>query len=152
MRTTDAITVERLRNISAFRGCSDKELRRIDSLTHFVELPKGSVLCMQGAVGRQTFVVASGVADVLIDGIVVATVGPGSFVGEMSVLDCERRTATVVAQTAMTVIVMGPRELEQLFFDFPQVARTMLATVSGRLRLANRGRALPQPRLATSEQ
>jgi len=92
----------------------------------------------RGTLGGQTFVIVSGQAAVTIDGVPIATLGPGSFFGEMSVLDRCRRAATVTALTPMTLLVLTSQELELLLADVPQVARQMLATMGSRLRHADR--------------
>jgi len=128
---------EQLRGVSLFAGCTDKELARIDRLGTATNVGAGTVLCREGAVGRQTFVILEGEAAVTIDGVDVAHLGPGSFFGEMSVIDGTQRVATVTAATDMTVLALTPQELRELM-DMPRVVRRMLATVSGRLRLADR--------------
>jgi CRP-like cAMP-binding protein len=135
--------LDRLRALRLFAGCSDKDLARVDRLTCAKDVDAGTVLCRQGAVGRQTFVIVSGQAEVAIDGAVIATLGPSSFFGELSVLDGDPRVATVTAITPMTLLVLSPRELQQLLADLPSVARRVLVTVGGRLRLANRARLAP---------
>ena len=129
--------IERLGSVSLFAGCTTKELERIAGLGCPSEVPAGSLLCRQGAVGRQTFVILEGEAAVTIDGGVVAHLGPGTFFGEMSVIDGTQRVATVTAATDMTVLTLSVQELRELM-DIPRVVRRMLATVSGRLRLADR--------------
>ena len=129
--------IDQLRGISLFSGCTDKELQHIDRLGCPNEVEAGTVLCRQGSVGRQTFVILDGEATVAIDGAEVAHLGPGSFFGEMSVLDGTPRVGTVIAKTPMRLLVFTPQELAQLL-DNARVGRRMLATVSGRLRLADR--------------
>jgi CRP/FNR family transcriptional regulator, cyclic AMP receptor protein len=127
-----------LRDLRLFHGCTEKQLSRVDSLVCPQDVPGGAVLCRQGTFGRQTFVIVSGQAEVAIDGVPIATLGPGSFFGEMSVLDRCRRVATVTALTPMTLLVLSSQELELLLADVPKVARHMLATMGSRLRLADR--------------
>lgn len=130
--------IERLLAVRLFSGCTDKDLGRIDRLTTAQDVPAGTVLCRQGTFGRETFVVVAGQAEVSIDGVVIATLGPSSFFGELSVLDGDPRVATVTALTPMSLLVMTRRELEQMLADVPAVARRMLVAVGGRLRLADR--------------
>lgn len=138
---TSRSTIDQLKSISLFSGCSDKELERIDRLTYPKEMAAGTVLCREGCVGRQTFVVVSGQAQVCVSGVEVAVLGPGSFVGEMSVLDGNFRVATVTALTPMTVLVLSAQELHGLVLEVPPVGRRMLAAMAGRLRPADRALA-----------
>ena len=138
MNRRTAACIAELRAVGLFRGCSDKELERIDSLGCRNEVDAGTVLCRQGRIGTQTFVVLRGEATVTIDGAEVARIVQGDFFGEMSVLDGGPRVGTVTASTPMTVLVLTPQELGSLL-ENAQVARRMLTTVSGRLRAADRG-------------
>ena len=130
--------LDELEAMPLFRGCTPKELERIDGLTCTSEVPAGTMLCRQGQFGREAFIVISGQARVAIDGAEIAALGPGSFFGEMSVLDGNRRAATVEALTPMRVLVLSTQDLNFLLDDVPGVARRMLAALSGRLRLADR--------------
>ncbi len=134
-----------LRQLTPFRACTDKELDRVDQLTTTVEVEVGAVLCRQGQVGHESFFVVDGEADVAIDGHVIAALAPGSFFGEMSVLEGTPRVASVVARTPMTLLVCGPHELESLIAEIPQVGRRMLSIMSTRLRLADRALAGAPP-------
>jgi CRP/FNR family cyclic AMP-dependent transcriptional regulator len=129
--------IDQLRRVSLFAGCTGKELERIDRLGCPNEVEAGTVLCRQGSVGRQIFVILDGEATVTIDGADVAHLGSGSFFGEMSVLDGTPRVGTVTAKTRMALLVFTPQELAELLNN-ARVVRRMLATVSGRLRLADR--------------
>ena len=60
---------------------------------------RGSGRVTQGEIGDRYYVIESGEADVLGDGRVVATLGPGEGFGEIALLRSTRRTATVVART-----------------------------------------------------
>ncbi len=59
----------------------------------------GSTLVQEGDFGYGMFAITSGMADVIIDGAVVRTLGPGDMFGEIAVLSGGRRTATVIAAT-----------------------------------------------------
>ena len=58
--------------------------------------------------------------------------GPGSFFGEMALLDQGPRSATVTAETDMRLLVLGSREFSALINEVPQVAvRIMRGWPSG---------------------
>ena len=66
-----------------------------------VDVPAGQVVFHQGDVGDLYFVIESGEADVIGDGQVVATLGPGVGFGEIALLRRSRRTATVRATSEL---------------------------------------------------
>ena len=66
-----------------------------------VEVPAGDVVFSQGDVGDRYFVIESGDAEVIGDGLVVATLGPGVGFGEIALLRRVHRTATVRATSEL---------------------------------------------------
>ncbi|HPW56853.1 MAG: Crp/Fnr family transcriptional regulator [Thermoanaerobaculaceae bacterium] len=69
--------------------------------------------------------------------IILATLGPGQFVGEMALLDNEPRSASVVTQLPTTAYRIRRAEFERLLEAYPAIARKLLRELSLRLRRAN---------------
>jgi CRP-like cAMP-binding protein len=130
-----------LSDVALFRTCSAAELRRIAALTTAVERPAGVILCTEGSVGREAFVIREGEATVEIDGRTVATLGPGDIVGELALLDRGPRTATVRATTAIEVLVLSKAEFATLVTDAPGATQRLLESLSRRLRAADKAAA-----------
>lgn len=66
-----------------------------------VTVPAGQAVITEGEIGDRYYVIESGKADVVGDGRVVATLGPGEGFGEIALLRRTRRTATVLAKSAL---------------------------------------------------
>lgn len=128
--------LELLGNVRLFSTCNKRELARIASLVDEIEAPKGKVIIRQGDPGRECFVVAEGKAKATIRGKGSAVLGPGSFFGEMSLLDQGPRSATVIAETDMRLLVLGSREFSSLVNEVPSVAVRMMRGLAERLRNA----------------
>ena len=135
------VPVESLRALDIFAGCDDKLLRRLSRLGTEVHAKAKQVLAREGEVGREFYVIVDGSAAVLHDGKEIAELHPGAFFGEMALVDGRPRSATVVAESPMTLFVFDPREFFNLIDGFPPVSRKILATMAGRLRAAQD----PQP-------
>jgi CRP-like cAMP-binding protein len=131
--------VESLHEVGLFADCSTKELRSVARLCTKLDLDKGFVLTTQGAPGRECFVISTGDAEVTIGNRVVARVGPGDCVGEMSLLDRGLRTATVTALTPMTVYTLSAAEFRSLL-GTNAVTTKIMTTLARRLRDAEGGR------------
>lgn len=99
-----------------------------------VDLAAGRVLCEQGQLGREAFVIVSGTAEVRRNNRKVATLGPGDCVGELALLDHGPRTATVTAATDMQALVIGAREFAALIDRVPPIAHKLLKALAGRVR------------------
>ena len=63
--------------------------------------------------------------------------GPGSYFGELAILDGAPRSATVVAATDVKVAVLGIRMFRTLLREFPDLAEQLLVGLAGELRSAN---------------
>jgi CRP/FNR family cyclic AMP-dependent transcriptional regulator len=126
--------VRLLADVALFRLCTRSELARIASLAEEIEAPAGKVLTQEGESGWEFFVVAEGRATARRGSRRMATIGPGSFFGEMSLLDEGPRSATVTADTDMHLLVLSSRSFSQLIEEVPAVARRILRGMAERLR------------------
>lgn len=126
--------LDHLSSVPLFSGCTTKELRDIAKATVELTLDEGKEFVTQGDVGREAFIIVEGSADVSRGGQKIATLGPGDCVGELALLDHGPRTATVVANAPMTVLVLGPREFSGLLDEVPTLNHKILAALASRVR------------------
>jgi CRP/FNR family cyclic AMP-dependent transcriptional regulator len=123
---------DELGSLALFEECTRKELRRIARLATSVEVPSGRVLCVEGAVGSEFFVIVRGCAHVDRASRTIATLVPGQTFGELALLcrtSVPYRTATVRAAEPMTVLVFTRAEFNSLIDTVPSVARRLLERV-----------------------
>ncbi|MCI0346732.1 MAG: cyclic nucleotide-binding domain-containing protein, partial [Chloroflexi bacterium] len=122
---SDPAKVALLGHIDLFDGCTHADLRRIAELCEEHEVEQGTLLTKEGEERNDVFVVIEGVARVERGGHVVSRIGEGGFFGELAVLDPGPRTATVVAESPMFVLVLRAEHLEEVVRQNPAVAMTM---------------------------
>lgn len=113
--------VDLIRNTPLFEHCSKKDLVQIAQIADELDLPAGKVLISEGDRGREFFVIVSGEVEVRRKGRKVATLGPGSFVGEMALLSRSPRSATVTALTPVDVLVVTDRAFVALLDRLPDI-------------------------------
>jgi CRP/FNR family transcriptional regulator, cyclic AMP receptor protein len=126
-----------LKSIWLFSACTNSELRRIRSSLDEVQVPKGKVLVEEGRIGLEFFLIVEGRAVVTRNGRKVATLGPGGYFGELALLDRRPRSASVVSETDMDVLVLSQRQFNGLLESVPTISRKMLAAMANRLREAD---------------
>jgi CRP-like cAMP-binding protein len=80
----------------------------------------------------------TGTAAVRRKGRKVATLGPGSYFGELALLDRQPRSASVVAETDMVLLVLEQRHFLGLLDTVPTLARKLLGAMAARLREADK--------------
>lgn len=130
----DANTIDWLAAIPLFEGMSAPELNQLRRLGTRVEVDTGEILVDQGDPGTYCFAIAEGTAGVFVSGEHVATVGPGSTIGEMALVDHRPRTATVVANDPMVLLRFDTRSFKALLEDMPKAAERIHGILGSRLR------------------
>jgi CRP/FNR family cyclic AMP-dependent transcriptional regulator len=126
-----------LGDIWLFSACSAGQLRTIRRQVEEVTVPAGKALVEEGTVGREFFFIVEGTATVKVGGRKVATLGPGNYFGELSLLDHKPRSATVVSDTDMVLLVLDQRRFNGLLDELPTLAHKLLAAMAQRIREAD---------------
>jgi CRP/FNR family transcriptional regulator, cyclic AMP receptor protein len=126
-----------LKEIDLFSSCTKQELARISSLCSTMSAERGEMLTRQGGYGNEFFVVIEGAATVFRNALKIATLGRGSFFGEMALLDGKERTATVVADTDVQLLVLSRTEFRSLARVAPATLEKIMVGLSVRLRQAD---------------
>lgn len=126
--------VAKLKGVSFFDGFTDDELQRVAELADDVEAEAGAVLVDQGRVGLECYVILEGSAGVYYGDEHIATVGPGSMVGEMALVEHRPRNATVVAETPMKLLAFDTKHFKQLLEEMPKAHDRVMETLAARLR------------------
>lgn len=110
-----------LRRLPLFADCSPAEIREIAAVADEIWLPAGRKLTAEGARGQEFVVLVTGTADVHKRGEKVAELGSGDFVGEIALLTGRPRSATVVATSAVVVLVIARHRFLTLVDRLPSV-------------------------------
>jgi CRP/FNR family transcriptional regulator, cyclic AMP receptor protein len=129
--------LDHLAEVPLFSALSKKDLQLVAKNAEDVKVDAGKVLAAEGSAGSEFFVIVDGKARVTRRGEKVAELGPGSFFGELALLDRAPRNATVVAETPMELLVLGQREFAALIDEVPGFAHKVLAGLARRLREAD---------------
>ena len=141
MKPRDEI-VEHLADVPLFRACSKSDLRIIARHTTAVEAPADTVLVEEGEPADTFFVLLQGEAVVRRKGggrrsRRVATLGAGSYFGELALLDPAPRSATVSATTPVTLAAISARVFRTLLREVPAMNEKLLTGMARRLREAD---------------
>jgi CRP-like cAMP-binding protein len=134
-RRSDKISL--LRNVPLFSQLSQRQLNAVARHADEIQLRKGAVLAKQGAQGLEAIIIVDGRARVVTDGKTIAELTAGDVVGEMSVIDGKPRSATVIAQTPMDLLVLHRRDFVFLLETVPGLQRKLLVTLCQRVREAD---------------
>jgi CRP/FNR family cyclic AMP-dependent transcriptional regulator len=130
--------VKLLSGVPIFSELSTKELNAIAGAAKEVSHRAGSVLAREGESGIGFFLITEGTAKVTVGGRARATLGPGDFFGEISLLDGGPRTATVTAETNITLLGLTQWVFKRLIEQYPSIASKMLKVMAQRLRASSK--------------
>jgi len=129
--------IEQLSQVRLFSAFNKKELTLIARASDEVSVPAGKELVREGTPGHEFFLILSGEASVRRNGRKVVTLGPGQYFGELALLDRGPRTATVLAETPMELLVLGQREFAGVLDEVPHLAHKLLTIMASRVREAD---------------
>jgi CRP-like cAMP-binding protein len=113
--------VELIRGLPLFELCSKRDLRQIAALAEERRVEAGTELIREGEPGSEFYVVVEGEIEVRRGTTRVATLGEGSFVGEIALLSRSPRTATVVATTSLRVLAIEGKSFVELLDSLPEL-------------------------------
>jgi len=137
MATTKS-TVDHLRSIALFSECSSKELSLVVKSSTERLLKAGTVIMDQGQTGREAYVILEGSATVKRNGKKIGSAKTGSVIGELSLLDHGPRTAAVIADTDVRLLVISERALKGAIDNIPAISRKLLKALATRVRELDR--------------
>ena len=129
---------ERLRKIPLFEGLSDHDYDRLERWTDEIDVPASKHLVNEGAYPHEFMVIEAGSAEVTHEDRHIAELGPGDFFGEIALLLDVPRTATVVASSDVTLVVMHERDFRAMEEEIPQVRDRIGAVMEERRARAAR--------------
>jgi CRP/FNR family cyclic AMP-dependent transcriptional regulator len=132
-----------LRSVSIFADLDPAEIVALERLAEPREYAEGAVIVSQEEPGDALFVLVRGKVKVVLYGesgreiILSIFKSPGDFFGEMSLLDDQPRSATVIADEPSRLLVLSRRDFQAHIAGHPRTALRVLQELSRRLRRAD---------------
>ena len=124
--------------VPILEGCSQRQLRHIARITRVLDAAAGTVLVRRGEPGDEFFVILDGTLRVDVSPGNSVRLGPGAFFGEMSLLDGGTRSATVVSETPVRLLVVDRENFPVLCREVPDLTEILSVTLSRRVRQAEK--------------
>lgn len=131
--------------IPLFSNLSPSQLNSIGARMNMRTIEKGEVILRHGDVAETVFIIIAGQVKVYMSDendatreVIVSTLGPGDFFGEISMFDQEPRTASVAALERTHMQTLSFETFEGIIERHPDIGRKVMATMAARLRHADR--------------
>ncbi|MCX6081573.1 MAG: SpoIIE family protein phosphatase [Chloroflexi bacterium] len=138
LKREDLITL--LHELPLFSELPRGELKYLAYTLNHVTLDADTIIFRENEVGESFYIVVSGDVDVIMgidtpDEKLLATLGPGEYSGEMSlVIPGGKRSASIRTRSKSQLLVMTREDFDELLNRQPNVAYAMVKVISNRLR------------------
>jgi len=123
-----------LRKVPLFSGLEKRDLERIADSFKERKYSAGDTIASEGQGGAGFFVIGEGTAKVTVHDADRGQLGPGSYFGEIALLDEGARTATVTAETDMTCYAMTFWEFRPIVETDARIAWKLVQSLAHKLR------------------
>jgi len=125
-----------LKSVPLFSGLSKKHLDLISQRFDEAHLAAGTVLTQEGEIGLEFVFILEGQVRVEKGQNAIGTLSSGQFFGEIALLDQGPRTATIVADTDVILLVLHVQYFNELLEKIPEMSHQILKALCGYLRRA----------------
>lgn len=132
----------RIKRVPIFRDLPEDALQRLQQESLTRSYPEGQILTSEGDPGDSLLIIESGhvrVSRYSASGqeIVLAVVEAPDAIGELALIDGAPRSATVIAQTEVTIRVVPRRAFDSLMDENPAVAQAVMRALASMVRETN---------------
>jgi len=122
-----------LAGVALFDGFNQAQLSQVADLGQRVDVASGSEIADQGRIGKECWVVVEGTANIIMNGEYVTSVGAGSMIGEMALLEHRPRSAAVIADTDMVLVSFDTDGFNSILDANPMAKERVSAILTRRL-------------------
>lgn len=131
--------MSQLANIPLFADLPADDLARIETAAQIRQFDKGQLIIREGDKGDAMFLLLNGRVKVYVSDnhgkeFILAVLDSGEYVGELALIDDERRTATVETEEDSTFLVLRKEDFLQLLHQSPAIQLKLLTHLVGRVR------------------
>ena len=131
-----------LASVPLFGSLEASDRQRFGEVTRERTYPKGSVILFENDPGDSLYIVRSGRVKVVLIGedgreVILGVLGTGEHFGELSLIDQQPRSATVIAMEDASLLILHRDDFRRRVEASPAVAWALLAELSRRLRRAD---------------
>ena len=128
-----------LSHISIFEGLPEAELSALQELCITRTYPKNTVIINEGDQANAMFICTSGKVQVYVSDengkeFVLNSMGPGEYFGELSLLDDETRSASVITTDKSTFSILYKDDFSKVVLNHPDIALVLLRNLASRIR------------------
>jgi len=131
-RPKDDGALDVIRKVPVFKGLGGAELVEVERIMHWREFNTGEVIMRQGSAGHGMYIIVHGEVSITHEGSdhVLAELGAGDFLGELSILFKQPRSATATAKTPTRTLSFFQTDLYKLIEGDPKLGAKIVHQLS----------------------
>jgi CRP-like cAMP-binding protein len=123
-----------LRDVPLFADLDERSLQAVAVLAREQTHKAGDILMLEGESGDEFYVLVDGTVRIDRGDRTVRSMTPGSFLGEIALVERRPRSATATATSDVTVLALHGHEFDRLLQTMPAVHQRVRAAISRRER------------------
>jgi CRP/FNR family cyclic AMP-dependent transcriptional regulator len=130
----DEYHLSHLKRIDLFESFSDEELADLAGEISEVRCDAGEILFKEGDMGRDMFVLLKGSLRIWKDHRFITNLSPVEYIGEMSIIDNEPRSATVEALIPSRLLKISTANFQKYLASRPLALVSVMKRLTKRIR------------------
>ena len=135
-----------LKKIPLFADLTENEIYQVMKLSFEKKYPKDSTLFVEGMSGEVLYIIKDGSVDIIKKTdkgeVVLSTLKTGEFLGELSLIDDSKRSATARVAEESTLVVITRKCFQDMLKGDPHITSKLLLHIlrvtAGRLRATDK--------------
>ena len=128
--------IDLLKKVPLFSNLSKRQLNEISKHANQLQFNTGHVMAEQGVKGGEFFFIVEGKAQVKKGKKIIRNLKSGDYFGEISLIDGKPRTASVIAESDITTLVIHKRSFDHLLEKVTGLRKNILVSLCMYLRRA----------------
>ncbi len=130
-----------LKKVSIFNELNEEVLQLISKKARTLNFRKGAILMSEGETGESLYVISSGKVKIFVSDengneMTLFVEGPGSYIGEISLLDGSPRTASAITLEKTEVLSISKTDFIDVIRAHPDIALNIISALTQKLRRA----------------
>lgn len=130
---------ETLKDITLFSGIDDESLQYLEKVAVKKSYPKNTILFSKGDETDSLYIIKSGMVKAIIvdeEGkeMILSIHRPGEYFGEMSLIDKEPRSATLITKEPTQLLIIHRKDFMKVFNSNPDMVYDLFRVLLKRLR------------------
>lgn len=130
-----------LKKVSIFSELNESVLQLLSTKARTLKFRKGAILMSEGETGESLYLISSGKVKIFVSDengneMTLFVEGPGSYIGEISLLDGSPRTASAITLEKTEVLSISKKDFTEVITVHPEIALNIISALTQKLRRA----------------